>query len=394
MKGFQTAIAAIFLVGIVMLFSMFSERIWGNNAVLLPQADSLLINDSMTVGDFMNVNRLPAKFVLKTFKLQNKKDFKKKLIDIFPETNELKQVYGKNLALFIENSQKDFKKILSKFLLWLGFIIFTIIQLKNHKITAKNRVLYYAIGIVLFGVLYGSDPSPMGTIKDAVVLYGSEHVIFIPRLVAMFIFLLFVVIANKSICAWGCQLGVLQDFIFRLGKNTKEQSTFKQIKVPFVISNTIRVLFFIFMVVFALLWGIDIIHPIDPFKVYHPSVLTIVGALFVGLIVVLSVFIYRPWCTFFCPFGLVGWFFEKLSILKIKVNYDKCIACGKCEKACPSTVMSAILRRDKKVIPDCFSCGACMNVCPTKAIDFESGKRDKPTQNILAKLKKLDKGRK
>ena len=282
MKGFQTAIAAIFLVGIVMLFSMFSERIWGNNAVLLPQADSLLINDSMTVGDFMNVNRLPAKFVLKTFKLQNKKDFKKKLIDIFPETNELKQVYGKNLALFIENSQKDFKKILSKFLLWLGFIIFTIIQLKNHKITAKNRVLYYAIGIVLFGVLYGSDPSPMGTIKDAVVLYGSEHVIFIPRLVAMFIFLLFVVIANKSICAWGCQLGVLQDFIFRLGKNTKEQSTFKQIKVPFVISNTIRVLFFIFMVVFALLWGIDIIHPIDPFKVYHPSVLTIVGALFVG----------------------------------------------------------------------------------------------------------------
>jgi ferredoxin len=90
----------------------------------------------------------------------------------------------------------------------------------------------------------------------------------------------------------------------------------------------------------------------------------------------------------------VGWFFEKLSILKIKVNYDKCIACGKCEKACPSTVMSAILRRDKKVIPDCFSCGACMNVCPTKAIDFKSGKRDKPTQNILAKLKKLDKGRK
>ena len=111
MKGFQTAIAAILLVGIVMLFSMFSERIWGNNAVLLPQADSLLINDSMTVGDFINVNRLPAKFVLKTFKLQNKKDFKKKLIDIFPETNELKQVYEKNLALFIENSQKDFKKI-------------------------------------------------------------------------------------------------------------------------------------------------------------------------------------------------------------------------------------------------------------------------------------------
>jgi polyferredoxin len=101
------------------------------------------------------------------------------------------------------------------------------------------------------------------------------------------------------------------------------------------------------------------------------------GGLFIGLILVLSLFVYRPWCLFFCPFGLVGWLAEKVSFFKIKVDYDKCISCRACSKACPSTVMDAILKQDR-VIPDCFSCGTCMEICPVKAISFERGKRQKP----------------
>jgi len=63
---------------------------------------------------------------------------------------------------------------------------------------------------------------------------------------------------------------------------------------------------------------------------------------------------------------------------KIKVNYEKCIACLACEKACPSDVMSAILRQDR-VIPDCFSCGVCTEICPEKAISFSKEKREKPS---------------
>ena len=61
------------------------------------------------------------------------------------------------------------------------------------------------------------------------------------------------------------------------------------------------------------------------------------------------------------------------------MDYDKCIACQACSKACPSNVMDAILKQDR-VVPDCFSCGTCMEVCPAKAISFEAGKRQKPPE--------------
>ena len=87
----------------------------------------------------------------------------------------------------------------------------------------------------------------------------------------------------------------------------------------------------------------------------------------------------------FWPVGLVGWVFEKLSWHKIKVDYEACISCEACSRACPSTVMGAILKRDKKVIPDCFACGTCIPACPVDAISFASGKRDLPPEGKFDK---------
>jgi polyferredoxin len=121
----------------------------------------------------------------------------------------------------------------------------------------------------------------------------------------------------------------------------------------------------------------DIVGVIDPFKVFKPQLISVAGGLFVAVILGLSLFMYRPWCHFFCPFGLVSWLVEKLSIFRIKVDYDKCVSCEACSQACPSGVMDAILKQDK-VVPDCFSCGTCIEVCPAGAVSFERGKRPLP----------------
>ena len=141
------------------------------------------------------------------------------------------------------------------------------------------------------------------------------------------------------------------------------------------------------MFVVAFVWATDLFGDIDPFKIFKPDVIVLLGGLFIGAILILSLFVYRPWCHLFCPFGLVGWLFEKLSFFRIRVDYDKCIDCGACEKACPSTVMSAILRKNKKVIPDCFSCGNCIEVCPSDAVHLSSKKPTNPVPPALGKSK-------
>lgn len=85
----------------------------------------------------------------------------------------------------------------------------------------------------------------MGTIKDAITLYASKGVIFPPRMIALTVFLLMVLVANKFICSWGCQAGVLQDLVFRLNRNNKDtKGIIRQYKPSFLVTNSFRILFF------------------------------------------------------------------------------------------------------------------------------------------------------
>ena len=210
-------------------------------------------------------------------------------------------------------------------------------------------------------------------------------------MIALTVFLLLVFLANKFICSWACQVGTLQDLIFRLNENESLKAVIGQkIKIPFFISNGIRVLFLTVFTFVAFAWGIDIIEFVDPFKIFKPIHLGMSGIIFVGALLVASLFIYRPWCHLFCPFGLAGWLVEKLSLNKISVNYETCIACEKCITVCPSTVMGALLKQDKATIPDCFSCYSCREVCPTSSIEFSTRKRTLPPAGHFDKKKPED----
>jgi polyferredoxin len=380
----KVLIPFVVLVAAVVGLSFLSSRLWGG----LPEGQvgnrSLIIEASMTVAQFGRRNQLPPALLKKAFDLGGPAD-QQRPIAAFGMSNE--QIVRKTqglLALRAEGGSKNWVKILVKFGLWLAFLAFMFLLMVRGRVTARNRRWLLLAAVAVFGVVLGSDPSPMGTVKDAIVLLGTKGVVFPPRLIAFIVFLLMVIVANKFICSWGCQLGTLQDTIFRLNRDKGDRKgVLRQVKVPFAVSNAVRVAFFITIAVFAFVWATDIVEGIDPFKVFKPRALAWLGGTFVGIVLIASLFVYRPWCHFFCPFGLVGWAAERISLFKVHVDYDKCLACGSCEKACPSTVMGAILRRDR-TIPDCFSCGTCMEVCPAGAISFGTGRRSKPPAGKFA----------
>lgn len=382
-----TSVCFLAVLLIVFVLSIISVGVWGGKPEAPIEIKELIINQKMTIGQFGQANDLPNNVLKAIFNLQVKSDLEKSLAE-YGTADEIAAMTTKKIALATEHASKNWVKIPVKFGLWFIFLSALFILLKHRKLTTSLRKWLLLAAVLIFGVAMGSDPSPMGTVKDAIHLYATAGAIFPPRMIALLIFLLMVFLANKYICAWGCQAGTLQDLIFRINQTNKRKAVFgKQIKLPFALTNTIRFAFLCVFTAVAFLWGLDIIEPIDPFKIYKPMYLGLMGGIFVGLLLLASLFIYRPWCHFFCPFGLTGWLVEKASLVKISVNYETCIACQKCAASCPSTVMGAILRRDKKTIPDCFSCYTCREVCPTDSISFTTRKRTLPPADHFEKGK-------
>ena len=379
----------LFSLILLLLLSSLSTQLWGGKLEKIEESRVLTIQEDMTLAEFGEVNQLPNSVLKSVFGLATKEDLQKKLKNWGLSVEEIKKRVNKALVLQSEHESKNWVKILVKFASWLIFLGIVFFLVRKNRMTPQKRKWLFIASVMIFGVILGSDPSPMGTVKDAIVLFGKSGVIFPPRMLALSIFLLLVFLANKFICAWGCQFGTLQDLLFRFNRDPKNQKPIlRQLKPSFILSNTIRAVFLILIILAASLWATDLVEPIDPFRVFNPLHAGIAGFLFIGGLSFISLFIYRPWCHFLCPFGFVGWIVEKVSLFKINVNYQTCIACEACAKACPSTVMEAILKQNR-IIPDCFACVTCVHTCPTNSIHFELKKRKRPPAGKFEKRSNL-----
>lgn len=91
-----------------------------------------------------------------------------------------------------------------------------------------------------------------------------------------------------------------------------------------------------------------------------------------------SAFVYRPWCRFLCPFGLLGWLVEQGSLFRPRIDRDACKKCMLCVKACPGQAMSDIYA-ERPMRADCFACGACIEACPAEgALGWRASIRSMP----------------
>ena len=82
---------------------------------------------------------------------------------------------------------------------------------------------------------------------------------------------------------------------------------------------------------------------------------------------------YRPFCKWICPLGAVYALFNRVSLLQMKVDADKCVGCGKCESVCK---MDVDVRKHPNHA-ECIRCGACVKACPTEAICYKYGFKDR-----------------
>ncbi len=86
-------------------------------------------------------------------------------------------------------------------------------------------------------------------------------------------------------------------------------------------------------------------------------------------VIVLSVAFYRPFCKWLCPLGAFYALFNRVSLLQMQVDKNKCVSCGKCAKACRMDV--DVTKHPNQT--ECIRCGMCVKACPTGAICYRYG---------------------
>ncbi len=250
--------------------------------------------------------------------------------------------------------------ILSKFVLWVVVVAISTVLLTKRQVTSKLRVAFLIGGVLVFGLLYGllldkgTNPNPVLSVRNLLSSLLIKHRLVVPVAAMLIALLLMVLVSNKSICGWGCQLGLLQDLLYSV--------PLPKWNPPFWMSNVVRILAFIALVVGLAMVGFDWIEAIDPFQVFAFN-FGVGVVLFSAVILLLSLVIYRPWCRFLCPFGLVGWGVEQVSLWRPRINRDACRGCQACVRACPTQAMADRFA-GKRIVADCFACGACVDACP------------------------------
>ncbi|MCL2389779.1 MAG: 4Fe-4S binding protein, partial [Elusimicrobia bacterium] len=109
---------------------------------------------------------------------------------------------------------------------------------------------------------------------------------------------------------------------------------------------------------------------VEPYT-YFGALFTLGGlvAVLAAVVVIITVFKDRVFCTNFCPVGAVLGVISKFSPNKIYIEKDACVLCSKCEKICQA---GAIDFKAKAIDNEmCVKCLKCLNgVCPTKAIKY------------------------
>ena len=191
----------------------------------------------------------------------------------------------------------------------------------------------------------------------------------------MFLLIAFVAMSwifRKSFCSWLCPVGTFSEYLWRLGHETFGRTW----RIPRKLDIPLRGLKYILLGLFLYAVGgmsaaalsaflespYGLVADVKMLNFFR--YLSVGGAITVGVLVLLSVFVQNFWCRYLCPYGALLGLAALASPLRIRRNPDLCIDCAKCAKACPSALPVDQLIQIRSA--ECTACFQCVASCPAE----------------------------
>ncbi len=225
------------------------------------------------------------------------------------------------------------------------------------KRRSRNGVVALSIGsLVYFGFWRQGCICPIGAIQNvAVALADRTYVVPLVALVFFFLPLLFAMLVGRVFCAGVCPLGAIQDLV-----------VLKTVQIPRRVDRLLGAMKYVYLaaaVWFATRPALErdfVICRFDPFVGFFrftgPGYMLIIG----GALLVLGMFVGRPYCRYLCPYGALLAIASRFSWTGVRITPDRELDCGLCTESCPFGAIEQM----RAVRSSCLACGRCYTACP------------------------------
>ncbi|MHC5060892.1 MAG: 4Fe-4S binding protein [Planctomycetota bacterium] len=211
-------------------------------------------------------------------------------------------------------------------------VLLVVLTLSSYLII-KRRSRRAIFLLMLFSLLYfgfwrkgcvcaiGATQNIVLSVFDSGYAVGGAAILF------FMLPLVFTLFFGRTFCAGVCPLGAIQDLVL-----------FQPTAVPRWLESSLRLLAYLYLgaaVLLAATGSAFIICRYDPFVSFF-RISGNLNVLIIGVcLLVIGIFIGRPYCRFLCPYGVILRQLSRVSKWRVTITPDECINCRLCEDSCP-----------------------------------------------------------
>lgn len=185
-------------------------------------------------------------------------------------------------------------------------------------------------------------------------------------------------LAGPVFCGWICPFGSFQEWIAGIGRKIfgKKYNTM----IPEKLDSVLRYLRYAVAawVLYVTARSAELIFAdYDPYYAlfnFWSGEVALTAFVALAAVLLLSLFIERPFCKYACPYGAVLGLFNLFRIFGIRRNPETCIDCKLCDRACPMNIEVSTAGRVRN--HQCISCLKCSSEqsCPvTDTVELMTG---------------------
>ena len=215
---------------------------------------------------------------------------------------------------------------------WDVAILFAALSLASYftlvSRSRRNILLLTIFSLLWFGFWREGCVCPVGATQNvALAIFDPTYVIPLTALAFFILPLVFTLFFGRTFCASVCPLGAMQELI-----------GIRTVAVPRWLDHSLGLVAYIYLgaaVIFAATKTGFIICRYDPFIPFFRMGGNTDMLIFGSSILVISVFVGRPYCRYLCPYGAILRVLSCFSKWRLSIPPDTCVNCQLCEDVCP-----------------------------------------------------------